>query len=75
MIAASKKSRKGRGNPRPSGLTLRAVVQMAEALVLFRSGQWFFVRLRRCNPLNMSAYPAGLFLAGQPNHRRPLRQN
>ncbi len=65
MNEASKERRAGRGNPRPSGLTLQAVVQMAEALALFRSGQHFFARLRRCSPLNMLAYPAGLRLAGK----------
>ena len=65
MNKASKKRHEGRGYPRPSGLTLLAVVQMVEAWHSHRSEQRFFARLRRCNPLNMLAYPAGLRLAGK----------
>jgi len=55
----------GRGNPRPSGLTPQATVQVAEALRSIRTSQRSFARLRRCSSLNMSAYPGGLRLAGR----------
>lgn len=65
MNKASKERRAGRGNPRPSGLTKQAVVQMAEAFDLYRSGQRTFARLQRCSALNMLAYPTALRLAAR----------
>ncbi len=64
MNKACKERRAGRGNPRPSDLTLKAMIQMADDLDMVRTGRRSFDLPRRCSPLNMLAYPAALRLTG-----------